>query len=121
MTDTNGAGQVRPFATVLQDLRRGEVLDAAARDLQTLVAAVTKIGKKGKLVLEVTVEPMKGDTDALSVTASVKTTLPPQPAIAAVFFADNANNLVRDDPRQASLPGLRRVDLDTTEPKELAK
>jgi hypothetical protein len=98
--------QARPFAAVLADLRHGAVLDLAAAELVALVAAVTETGKKGKLVLTVDVGPMKGNPDALTVGASVKTT-PPTPEHEAVFFADKHSNLVRDDPRQAALPGLR--------------
>jgi hypothetical protein len=113
--------QVRPLAAVLQDLKHGAVLDQASTELQQLVAAVTDTRKKGKLVVEITVEPMKNDDVALTVTAGVKVTRPPAPANSAIFFADDDHNLVRDDPRQAALPGLRRVDLDRPEPKELAQ
>ncbi|WP_066360307.1 hypothetical protein [Herbidospora mongoliensis] len=100
--------RVRPFADTLRDLRHGEVLDQAARDLQALVEAVGEIGKKGKLTLTIEVEPMKGDSDALSVTAQLKLACPPKPASAAVFFADKDHNLVRDNPRQHPIPGLLR-------------
>lgn len=114
-------GRVRPFADTLRDLRHGEVLDQAARDIQTLVESVGDVGKKGKLTLTIEVEPMKGDSSALSVTAQLKLACPPKPATAAVFFADKDHNLVRDDPRQDAIPGLRRVDMSTTEPKDIAQ
>jgi hypothetical protein len=117
-----GPGRIRPFADVLNDMRRGEVLDRAAVELQDLVRAVATHGKKGKLVLTIDVAPMKGDSNALVVGAQVKTTPPIGGPAEAVFFADTDHNLVRDDPRQIALPGLRRVDLPANnEPKDIAK
>lgn len=124
MTDhPTESGQVRPFATVLQDLRKGAVLDEAALLLQDLVAAVLETGKKGKLTLTVEVALMKGDADTLTVAAQATTSKPKAPAKAAVFFADSDFNLVRDDPRQAALPGLREVSRTTSHDniKEIAK
>ncbi|WP_326637326.1 hypothetical protein OG884_26675 [Streptosporangium sp. NBC_01755] len=122
MTD-DSPGQVRPFATVLQDLRKGAVLEEAAAELQQLVASVLETGKKGKLTLVVAIEPMKGNETALTVAADVTTTRPKSPPKAAVFFADSEFNLVRDDPRQIALPGLRRIDTITisNEPKDIAQ
>ncbi|MER7206370.1 hypothetical protein ACFYY8_06390 [Streptosporangium sp. NPDC001559] len=114
--------QVRPFATILQDLRRGAVLDEAAVLLQEVVASVQDTGKKGKLTLVVEIAPMKGDDASLTVAASVTATKPKSTPKAAVFFADADHNLVRDDPRQASLPGLRVLDKTTDiELKDIAK
>lgn len=45
MTADQTPSQVRPFASVLQDLRHGAVLDQASRELQQLVAAVGDHGK----------------------------------------------------------------------------
>lgn len=113
-------GRVRPFADILRDLKRGEVIDEAAILLQDLVRAVQANGKKGTFTLKVEVSPMKGDTNALVVAAQASINPPKAQPAEAVFFADDDHNLVRDDPRQIALPGLRRVDLDTPL-KEIAK
>lgn len=123
MTDTtdDDGKQVRPFAAVLQDIQGGTVADDAATAMQELVAAVNEHGKKGELTLKVVVQPLKGNATALSVSGEV-TTKPPRPEPAtSVFFHDAAGNLLRDDPRQVALPGLRRVDLPNNEPKDIAK
>ncbi|MEV1201699.1 hypothetical protein [Microbispora rosea] len=114
-------GRVRPFADILRDLKRGEVIDEAAILLQDLVRAVQTNGKKGTFTLKVDISPMKGDTNALVVAAQASINPPKGSPAEAVFFADDDNNLVRDDPRQIALPGLRRVDMDTPAPKEIAK
>ncbi|GHH67506.1 hypothetical protein GCM10017673_14600 [Streptosporangium violaceochromogenes] len=111
--------QIRPFADILRDIRAGAVSDRAAAAMQELVAAVQELGKKGTLTVVLTVEPMKGNEAALAVSGEVALKLPKASPKAAVFFADAEHNLVRDDPRQIALPGLRRVDMSNTEPKEI--
>lgn len=118
---TDQPTQVRPFADVLRDIRAGEVSDAAATSMQQLVAAVREHGKKGTLTITVVVEPMKNNESALAVSGEVTLKAPREAPRAAIFFADGDGNLLRDDPRQIALPGLRRVDtITTTEPKDLA-
>ncbi|MEV7011575.1 hypothetical protein [Streptosporangium sp. NPDC051022] len=109
MTATSERGQVRPLADVLRDLKQGQVVDEAAVQLQDLVRAVREHGKKGTFALKVEIAPMKGDSNALVVSAQATITPPKGEPISSVFFADSDNNLVRDDPRQIALPGLREV------------
>lgn len=96
--------QIRPFADILRDLGRGAVVDDAAIQLQALVTAVQTHGKKGSLTLKVEVAPMKGDLAAMFVAARVDMRPPSGEPVAAVFFADDDGNLVRDDPKQMKLP-----------------
>lgn len=121
MTTTSEPGQTRPFADILRDIRAGQVADQAATGMQELVAAVREHGKKGELVLKIVVEPMKGNEDALAVSGDVTSKIPKAAPKAAIFFADDDGNLLRDDPRQIALPGLRRVDLPENDAKEIAK
>ncbi|NUU22894.1 MAG: hypothetical protein HOV68_15490 [Streptomycetaceae bacterium] len=122
MTDTpDQTGQVKPFALVLQEIRAGEVADDAARLMQELVAAVREHGKKGELNIKVVVEPMKGNSDALAVSGDVTLKAPRATPKAAIFFPDSSGNLLRDDPRQAAIPGLRIAPAKNTEPKDLAQ
>jgi hypothetical protein len=100
--------QVRPFADVLRDLGKGQVADEAAVMLTDLVQAVAAYGKKGRFVLQIEVAPFKGGTSQLMVSATAKCTPPKGDPIAAVFFTDHAGNLLRNDPRQETLP-LREV------------
>jgi hypothetical protein len=120
--EDDGPARVRPFAAILNDIRGGDVADQAAELMQELVAAVREHGKKGELVLKIAVEPMKGNPDALSVSGDV-TSKPPRPTpVAAIFFADTDGNLLRDDPRQIALPGLRVLDKTTNATvKDIAK
>jgi hypothetical protein len=114
MTDTNTetGQQVRPFAAMLQDLDNGSVSDQLASDMQALVTAVQDEGRKGSVTLKIEVSPRKGG-NALNVAASVVTKLPAPEPTESVFFADGSGNLLRDDPRQMSIP-LREVDRPET-------
>lgn len=119
--DNEAAGQVRPFAAILQDIRAGQVSEEAAAAMQKLVSAVQEHGKKGTLTLQITVEPMKGNETALAVAGRVTLKAPEPAPKAAIFFADTSGNLLRDDPRQAAIPGLRILDKPATDPKDLAQ
>ncbi len=109
-----GEIQVRPFADVLRDLGRGAVIDEAAVLLQDLVRAVRDYGKKGRFTLTVEVQPMKGNAQALMVTAAAVTKPPSGEPISGMFFTDEVGNLVQNDPRQPQLP-LRELNRDNKE------
>jgi hypothetical protein len=108
VTEPVAPGQVRPFADILRDLGRGEVADEAAVMLTELVQTVRACGKKGNFTLRVEVAPFKGDTRQLMVSAVAESKPPKGDPIAAIFFADDSGNLVRNDPHQPMLP-LRDV------------
>ncbi|TDD77718.1 hypothetical protein [Actinomadura rubrisoli] len=112
-----GEIQVRPFADVLRDLGRGCVIDEAAVMLQDLVRAVRDYGKKGTFNLRVEIAPMKGENEALIVSASATAKPPAGEATTGVFFADGVGNLVRDDPRQPQLP-LRELNSEKKDLKQ---
>lgn len=115
-------GRIRPFAAILNDIRGGQVADDAAHAMQELVAAVVEHGKKGTLTLQIVVEPMKGNDEALAVSGDVTLKAPKATPKAAVFFTDADGNLLRDDPRQAALPGLRVLDKPANDTaKDIAK
>jgi len=116
--EETGEIRVRPFADVLRDLGRGSVIDEAAVMLQDLVRAVQERGKKGTFTLKVEVQPMKGDSTALVVSAKADARPPAGEPTSAVFFADDVGNLLRDDPRQLKF-NLRELNNDKN--KELKK
>jgi len=108
MSDTDDQ-QVRPFAAWLQEQARGKTHLELSEALHDLVAKVRDTGKKGTLVLKVTVEPLDHDGDAMKVTDAIELKLPEHDRPASVAFVDHAGNLTRKDPKQPELP-LRRVD-----------
>lgn len=89
----------RPFGAFLQEQRRGLLHSELTDELQALVAAVAEHGKKGELVLKVTVTPSKGGAH-VTVSDEVKVKTPEGVRPESIFFIDAANNLVTKDPRQ---------------------
>lgn len=107
--DTDDGPTIRPFADVLQDLRRGGAHIEASEALHQLIAAVKETGKSGTLTIVLAVKPVaKNDGDTVTVTDSVRLKAPQQERTASVFFVDGDCNLRRDNPAQMHLP-LREV------------
>ncbi len=97
----------RPFMDFLREHRNGSTHDELSDKLQELVAAVTEEGRGGTLTLTISMKPM-GKNDGLEVAADVKIKEPKPKAGVSIFFASPENNLVRQDPRQATME-LREV------------
>lgn len=92
---------------MLLDIGGGRLHARLSEQLADLSAAVTETGKKGSLVLKIEVKPLpKADQNTLVVTGSsgAKVPEPDDASPTSVFFADDAGNLSRNDPRQMQLP-----------------
>lgn len=103
-------GRVQPFAELITLLDRGTVHAEASRVLHDLTAAVADTGKAGTLTITVRLSPLKGSTDQMVVAAQVSSKLPKSEPAAAIFWRDRAGSLVRTDPNQPELDGLRVVE-----------
>ncbi len=101
---------VRPFAELMMLLDHGVAHAEASRALHDLVAAVRDAGKKGSMSIVLTVSPLKGSDAQVVVGAQVTAKPPKSEPAAAVFFLDDTGNLVRNDPRQLEMDGLRVVE-----------
>lgn len=100
---------IRPFSDFLRDQNRGRTHDELSEGLNDLVARVKDTGKKGTVTLIVSVEPMKGNEDALLVHDEIKLKLPEHDRGSSIFFADKEHNLRRDDPNQPAFEFLTEV------------
>jgi hypothetical protein len=97
----------REFASVLLEIGKGTLHARLSEQLAEICAAVTETGKKGQLVLKIDVKPMpKADSNILVVTGVSVAKAPEsdEASPTSVFFADDAGNLTRNDPRQMTLP-----------------
>lgn len=99
----------RPFASFVRDLARGATHDELSVMVQRLIAACRETGKKGSLTLTLTAVPVKGDDRQIQITDTIKVSLPEFDRAPSTFFADDDNNLRRDDPRQMTLPLVKEV------------
>ncbi|WP_159622702.1 hypothetical protein [Ruania rhizosphaerae] len=95
----------RDFASVLLEQGRGHSHRELSEALHDLVARVKDTGKKGSVTYTLSVEPMKGSTDAVVTSDQIKTKLPEHDRVASIFYIDPTGDLVRNDPNQLSLFG----------------
>lgn len=96
----------RTFAEVLKDVRDGDLAVELAAKMQDLVAAVTATDKKGRLTLQLELEPLK-QGGMLVLRDAVRLVLPePEREDTTFVFATEDNELTRRDPRQPKLPEM---------------
>lgn len=105
------------FPRSIFEIDNGATVAEFAAALQALNAAVREVGKGGQVTLTINVTPAsKGATEVVMVQSRVKSKLPEATRRQTVFYLDDNNQLVRNDPKQQTLP-LRIVDIE--QPKEL--
>jgi hypothetical protein len=106
------------FPKSIFEIDNGATVAEFAAALAALNAAVRDLGKGGEVTLSISVTPAsKGDTDVVIVRSKVKAKLPEGARRQTVFYLDENNQLVRNDPKQQTLP-LRIVDIEQ-QPKDL--
>lgn len=105
---------VRQFTDVLRDLRFGEALEELSKEFNGAVLAVEDTGKPATITLTVTVKP--STAGALEVFDDIKVKLPKASKSSSLFFATPEGNLVRNDPRQETLPGLKLAGEEVRQP-----
>lgn len=108
----------KPFDHTLREIRYGEALDELSVTMAELVSAVSNTQKTGSITLTIKLKPAGGGT--IEVIDDIKAKIPTLPKGTSIFFATPDNNLVRNDPRQPDLSGLKSVDTQTGEIKEIA-
>lgn len=95
------------FLAALKELRHGAAIVDLSDALTELVQAVRLTGRKGSLLLTLTVAPAaKGEINALLLQDDLKIKAPRSERGATILFADNDGMLTRKDPRQPELLGL---------------
>ena len=106
------------FPKSIYEIDNGATMNEFAAALSAINAAVREVGKGGEVTLTITVTPAsKGNTDVVMVKSKVKAKLPEATRRQTVFYLDEDNQLVRNDPKQQELP-LRVVEMNQP-PKEL--
>ena len=100
---TTVTDEPRDFAAFLVEQSQGRTHAELSEGLRDLVARVIDTGKKGSITLTVSVAPMKDNNGVLVVSDIIKLNLPEHDRAASIFWPDQAGNLVRNDPNQASI------------------
>lgn len=107
----------KPFTDMLVSLRWGTLHDDLTQELNELVKKCSDTGKVGTLSLTLKLKP--GSGGQIEVIDDIKVTAPKETKGTSIMFATVENNLVREDPRQQSIEGLRSVDMTTGELKKV--
>lgn len=94
------------FIATIEELSGGTLQADLARNLNELVGMVRATSKKGSLTLKLIVAPSKGSELAVTIEPSLVVAPPKVEREITVFYADDANNLSRNDPRQPKLPTM---------------
>ncbi|KAB2806960.1 hypothetical protein F9L07_28420 [Pimelobacter simplex] len=105
----------RPALDVLAELRRGRLQNELTEGLHDLIAACTETGRKGELLLKLTVDPKKvGDheTPRIEISDQVVVKRPRRLTAPSIFYVSDDGNAVRNDPNQEELGGLRGLPSD---------
>src|SRR5579883_2059599 len=88
--------QTNPFMQLLAQLANGRTMSVLAEKYPQLVAAVKQTGKKGELVLKLSVKPDgKGEVETVEVHDEVKIKVPERDRKPTVFFVTSENMLER--------------------------
>ncbi len=93
----------------LNSLRYGLLMDELSLKLEDCVKAATETGKMATLTLNLKIKP-EAQGAQIFITDEIKTKIPTLAKEATIFFPEDSGNLLRSDPRQTTLPGLKTVE-----------
>lgn len=105
-TTTTDPPERKPFAAVLQEMRKGGLNSEAADELAALIIACTDTQKKGSLTITLTVTP-KGEF--VEIEDKIAPKVPRHNTPASIFWPDANGNLTTSNPNQLAMSGLREV------------
>jgi hypothetical protein len=108
-TDPVAAPPVKTVSSILMEHRGGGLHNEASEELQAVVKGVKDTQKKGKLTIEITVEPAKDDEDSVVLSDLLKVNVPRASTKPSRWFTDDHGNVSRTNPRQGEISGLRDV------------
>lgn len=95
--------QPTPFATLFETLAAGTANADATAALAEVVQAVEDLGRAGKVLVELTVEP-EGDSGRHVAIRSAVTAKPPRPkAAGSILFVGPGGSVHRNDPYQRQM------------------
>lgn len=118
------SGHQRPALDVLAELRRGRLQAELTEALHEVLTACQDTGKKGQIVLTLTIEPKKvneQETPQITVTDQINTKKPRRSVLPSTFFLDDTGNPTRRDPNQEEFESMRPVASETTDAKTARK
>ena len=103
----------RLFSDTLNTLRFGTLNEELGRELADLTVRCENAGATGTLTLKLTLKP--GKAGQIEVVDDIAIKAPKEEKGTTILFSTPEGNLIREDPRQQQLEGLRSVDAETGE------
>jgi hypothetical protein len=91
------------FAAFIATAKKGRTERELSDGMQKVIAAVLDTGLGGSITVKVDIKPAKDADGMVVVTESIGLKVPSHPRKAEMFFATDAGQLRKDDPRQHSL------------------
>ncbi|MFC9847759.1 hypothetical protein ACFWFF_01415 [Streptomyces sp. NPDC060223] len=121
--ETEAEAQPAEFAAFIVQHVGGRAHEEISAEMHALLAAVNEHGKKGQLVIKLTVEPPKGHIDGDPVVISIDSELkaPKASGTPSLYFVDPEGNASRNDPRQTAAFDVRDLPTTKTEIKDIQK
>jgi len=89
----------------LKDVDGGSCTHEMTQQLEAVVRGIRETHKKGKLKLNLTLEPFKGDANRIVVNYDVVSDVPKPAKPASMFFSTLKNTLQRTNPNQQEFTG----------------
>jgi hypothetical protein len=110
------------FLRTIQTHQGGKTITDLSAAIRDVTASVRQHSKPGKVILTMTIYPAtKGHESAVGFECDVVEKLPRGENFGGLFFADEQNNLVRDNPQQQQLPALRTLENQDEEDEPLKR
>lgn len=92
------------FTEVLAELNNGSTESEMGEALRNVAAAVKLTQKAGSVTLTIEVRPTeKSNGEIVFLSDKIKTNVPEFPRASKIFYINDDNNLVREDPRQRKM------------------
>jgi hypothetical protein len=88
------------FRFLMGTHNRGSAEHEASVAINEVVAAIRETKRKGKVTLEVAMEPVKGDVNRLSIEVKVTAKVPKPSPASDVFYSTEEGGLQKTDPNQ---------------------
>lgn len=110
-----GKQQPQSITEVLKALRYGTLDEELGEKLTELVKKCENTQRVGSLTLSLKIKPGKGGR--VEIFDDIKMTLPKEEHGTSIMFVMPSGKLVRTDPRQMEIDGLRTIDPETGEIK----
>lgn len=103
---------MRPALDVMAELRAGRLHNELTEGLHELIQAAIDTGRKGELILKLTVDPKKVndyETPRIDIADQVTVKRPRRVSNPSIFFVTDEGAPVRTDPNQHEFKGVRAV------------